>query len=165
MAIESVVADAGPLIALARVDALRLLPVVFRVVSVTPEVIAECLAKPERSDAVAIQAALDVGLLRLVLAPSALQPAQGLGPGESSAIALALQEHAAVLVDDRFARRVAVEHGLQTVGSLSVLIACKRRGHLASIRPALSTLLESRYFLSGSVVDDALRLAGEEPEP
>lgn len=165
MTIEAVVADTGPLIALARVDGLRLLPHVFTVVWVTPEVVDECLVKPDRPEGVAIRAALQADLLRLTPAPHGFNERQGLGPGESSAIALAIRETAAVLVDDRLARRVATEAGLRTIGSLGVLIACKRRGQLGSIRPALMTLLATGYFLSGSVIEEALRLAGEDALP
>ena len=43
---QIVVADAGPLIALGRIDALQLLPRLFARVEVTETVVAECLARP-----------------------------------------------------------------------------------------------------------------------
>ena len=160
-AIEAIVADAGPLIAFARIDGLGWLPRLFDDVWVTPEVIAECLARPERHDARAIQSALDAGVLRCRDAPSWQTYAEGLGAGESSTMALARQQRAAVLIDDRLARRVANELGLRVVGTLGVLVALKLRGHLPTVRPALEELVRSGYFLSGPVIAEALRRAGE----
>lgn len=165
MAIEAVVADTGPLVALARVDGLALLSNLFATVWVTPEIVDECLAKPDRPDAITIASALERGCLRCEPAPGRIASAEGLGAGEASAIALALRHDAMLLVDDRVARRAAKELGLRTLGSLGVLIALKRGGHVQAIRPALSTLLDSGYFLSGAIIQEALRLAGEEFEP
>ena len=58
-----VVADAGPLIALGRIDALHLLPRLFARVEVTETVVTECLARPELPDAKRIAAALAEGWL------------------------------------------------------------------------------------------------------
>ncbi len=46
-----VVADAGPLIALGRLDALHLLPKLFAEIQVTATVLDECLARPGLIDA------------------------------------------------------------------------------------------------------------------
>ena len=48
-AISVVVCDAGPLIALGRLDRLRLLTALFRDVQVPQAVLAECVLRPERS--------------------------------------------------------------------------------------------------------------------
>ena len=68
-----------------------------------------------------------------------------------------------VLLDDRLARRVALQLGLPVVGTLGVLIAAKRRGLLERVRPGLQRLRASGYFLSDAVFAEALRLAGEKP--
>ena len=50
-----VVADAGPLIALARLGSLALLPGLFSQALVTPQVLAECEARHDRDEGAAVQ--------------------------------------------------------------------------------------------------------------
>jgi len=161
LATDLLAVDAGPLIALARVQGLALLPRLFSQVLATDEVVQECVAPPERSEGHVIRAALAAGWITQAAAPAHRPQHPGLGGGEASTLALALQRSSAVLVDDRLARRVAVELGLQVVGSLGVLIAAKRRGLLAGIRPSLEGLAGSGYFLSDALLLEALSLAGE----
>jgi hypothetical protein len=59
-----VVSDAGPLIALGRLDLLHVLGVLFTQVQVPEVVIAECLARPGNPDTRRIRSALDSGLLQ-----------------------------------------------------------------------------------------------------
>jgi predicted nucleic acid-binding protein len=159
---ELLAVDAGPMIALARIEGLELLPRLFSQAQVTEQVVQECLAPPERSEAKSIRAALAAGWIAQCGAPDYAMQHQGLGSGEASTLALAAQRRCIVLVDDRLARRVATELGLQLVGCLGVLIAAKRRGLLMNIRPKLDQLAASGYFLSGALQREALRLAGEQ---
>jgi predicted nucleic acid-binding protein len=61
--VRVVVADTGPLIALARVGGLRVLPELFAQTLVTEAVLVEYLARPDRPEGVEIAAALDAGWL------------------------------------------------------------------------------------------------------
>lgn len=155
-----VVADAGPLIALARLELLELLPTLFQRVFVTPTVLMECEAKPDRGEGGVIRASLVAGCLEL-LAPREALPIWGVDPGETSAIALALEKNAGVLMDDKAGRNVAKSLGVSVIGTAGVLILAKRRGRLVEVRSHLETLLASGYFLGANVVADALRIAGE----
>ena len=107
-----VVADTGPLLALAKIDALWLLQLLYSRVWITPVVGREAIDAGMRigaSDATVIDAAVQNGWIE-VHAPTALHlPVPGLlGLGEVSSIALAL-EHAVdwLLIDDADARRLA----------------------------------------------------------
>ncbi len=160
---ELLAADAGPLIALARIEGLAWLPALFEHVLVVDSVVAECLAEPEREEHVAIRHALAEGWLQ----PVAYRPVpsfhEGLGAGESETLQCAIERRCRVLLDDRLARRVALQLALPVVGTLGVLIAAKRRGLLGSVRPSLTRLRASGYFLSDAVLAEALHLAGESP--
>jgi hypothetical protein len=160
---ELLAADAGPLIALARIEGLAWLPVLFERVFVANSVLAECLAEPEREEHAAIRDALARGWLQPVTHPSVPRFHEGLGAGESETLHCAMERGCRVLLDDRLARRVALQLGLPMVGTLGVLIAAKRRGLLDSVRPSLTSLRASGYFLSDVVLAEALRLAGETP--
>lgn len=158
--VEVVVADAGPLIALARLDALSLLAALFTKVWVTETVLAECMAGSERSESKAIHDAIAVGHLQ-VRPVSGVQPAWGVDAGEASAIAAALELGAGVIMDDRAGRRLAARMGLPVIGALGVLLLAKRAGRVAEIRPLVQVLTDSGYYLTGAIVEQALTLAGE----
>jgi len=81
--------------------------------------------------------------------------------GESSVIAAALELDAGVLIDDRAGRKFALRMGLPVIGVMGVLVLAKRSGQVPAIYPLTSALVDSGYYLSQSVVEDALRLAGE----
>lgn len=155
-----VVADTGPLIALARLELLELLPALFQQVYLTPTVLSECEAKPDCGEGVRIRLAVDAGRLEL-LAPREALPRWGIDPAETSAIALALEQGAGVLMDDKAGRSVAMQLGVKVIGTAGVLVLAKRRGRLAGVRTHLDALIASGYFLGANVVAEALRMAEE----
>lgn len=133
-----VVSDAGPLIALGRLDLLALLPAVFEQVQVPQAVLDECLARPDNLDTARIRAALAHAWLTQC-DPIPID-ADGLDLGERAAIARAMEIGAGLLADDRAARQHAMHLGLAVIGTLGVLINAKRAGHLAHVRPLIRTL-------------------------
>ncbi len=154
-----VVADAGPLIALARLEQLALPAKLFRVM-VTSTVLAECEVKPDCDEGLAIRNAVDRRLFRLIDAPD-IDCAWGIDAGEASAIAVALEVGGGVLIDDKAGRAVASRLGCPLLGTVGVLVLGKRKGLVAEVRPLLDRLRQSGYFLGDALVVDALRLAGE----
>lgn len=64
-----VIADAGPLIAFARLHRIDLLPQVFKQVFVTDIVFAECTGRPDFPESALITEAVAKGLLKLCNAP------------------------------------------------------------------------------------------------
>lgn len=158
-ALRVVVSDAGPLIALGRLDLLTLLPALFAQVQVPQAVLNECLARPENADAARIRAAVGQGWLT----PCDATPiaAEGLDLGERAAIARAVEIGAALLADDRAARQHALGLGLVVIGTLGVLVQAKRTGHVAAIRPLVELLRASGQRLSHAAVAEALAAAQE----
>jgi predicted nucleic acid-binding protein len=158
------VADSGPLIALARLDLLRLPSAIFAGTLVTATVWDEVLRQPPRLEQVALQAALAKGLLRVVADPSSwpqwLTDAR-LDAGERSAITLALDLHATVLVDERIGRAAAKSVGLEVIGTLGVLVSAKLAGLVGEVRPLAQALLDSGYFMAPQLVEAALASIGE----
>ena len=154
-----VVSDAGPLIALGRLDLLHVLQHLFAQVQVPDEVILECMARPGNADTVRIRAALDSGLLLRCMAPP-LEIA-GLEVGECAAISRALEIGAAMLVDERAARARAVALGIVVTGTLGVLARARRRGLIGPLMPLITTLRASGQRLSHQAVAQALAASGE----
>lgn len=133
-----VVADSGPIIALAKINRLQILRELWGTVQVTEKVYQEAVAFGQ------LQGASDALTIRLfwqryrlpIIAVSddvlaAYEPAITLDPGERTTFAHALTlKKALVLVDDEDARSEARRLGLSVRGTLGVLVEAYRRSLL-----------------------------------
>ena len=170
-----VIADAGPVIALARIGHLELLRQVFGTVVLT-SVVAEEIGIPGSPDTAtaragvgAIGEALAAGGLTIAKAgvEGSYQPLNpGVDAGECSTIALALLwqasgERVLVILDDRCGRAEARSQGLAIIGTAAVLVLAKERTLIPACAPLLIALREQGYFLSDGVVAAVLGQAGE----
>jgi predicted nucleic acid-binding protein len=159
---REVVVDAGPVIALARLDLLAIPGSIFGKVLVTEVVMEGCLANPEHPEHHAIRLALENGRFERIDWLKSPQPSMwNLDPGEASTIDLAASKHAGVLVDELAARRVARAVGLNVIGTCGLLLQAKRRDLVAEVRPLVEELSDSGYYLSESLIEAVCRLAGE----
>ena len=158
-------ADAGPLIALARVEQLDLLRRLYREVRVPPAVHAELAIASGRPGATVLAGAFEAGWISVQLAtdPNAVSElARLVDPGEAEAIVLADQREARfLLIDDAKGRRVARRRGIPVVGVAGVLLAAKSRGELAAVGPILEEMTRAGYRLSPQLVAGVLARAGE----
>ena len=152
----AVVSDSGPLIALERIQQLRLLPKLFNHIVIPPAVEREVASLRKLPDWVLVQPLRRLPVLgRLGLS---------LGPGETEAIGLSLEIAAArLLVDDKAARRLARSLQLPIMGTLGILLAAKRRRILPNVRPCLDALQRSSFYLTPDLYRSVLAEAGETP--
>ncbi len=165
-----IVADAGPLIALARVQRLGLLQTLYHSVLIPPAVHDELGIRSGRPAALRLKRALDQGWLQVRplsadAAKSLPELMRILDAGEAEAILLA--EHVGcqfLLIDDRRGRRVAKRRGIPVVGVAGMLLAAKQRGLIDATLPILQELAREGYRLSPALVGEVARLAGEVPE-
>jgi hypothetical protein len=149
-----VVADASPLIAFQQIGQLQLLRTMFEVLTVPPAVAREILPSVPLAPWI-VERRLTQPIAPLVLRAS-------LGAGESEALSLAVEIRADLLfVDERAGRRVAAALGLRVVGTLGVLLAAKRTGHITEVRPLVDELLRQGFWVAPRLVKQAL-LAAEE---
>ncbi len=160
---EAVVCNAGPLIALALLDRVNLLPALFRRVLVPQAVYLEVLAGGREGAGIdPIRAAAN--FLEVTAEPAAEPVLRAmLDAGEAAVIALAHTEGIGhVLLDERKGRRVArVIYGLTVWGTARILIEAKFAGLLPAVHPELLSLQAHGYWLGDEVVAEACRLAGE----
>jgi uncharacterized protein len=151
----AVVSNSSPLIALAGIQRLDLLPAIFESVLIPPAVARE----------IAPSIPVLPSWLR-IQAPNVLSPAlllrRRLGAGEREALALAVELKVDwIILDDLPARRSAEAAGLNVIGTLGTLVTAKRVGLLKSIRPELDALRRTSFFLSPQLYDELLLAAGE----
>lgn len=161
---EVVIADAGPLIALSRVEELDLLERLFRRLLVTEEVLGEALPPEDYRGRASIAAAVGLGWLE-VISPAAsdwrpLNP--GIDAGECSAIGAAMGMPGALLIiDDRAGRAEAKFHGIRIIGTAGVIGSAKLRGLIPAVRPLLEALVSAGYYLHPSVIETVVADLGE----
>lgn len=184
---QVVLADAGPLIGLARIQQLQLLSDLFDTVWITPVIAAELGAAELGAAEPSVAPLLDKpvaypgsdrlreawaqGWLQIASeAQAGAEPYQPLNPGvdagEASAIGYALQQTATgarvlLLIDDRCGRAEARRQGLAIIGTAAVLVLAKERGLVAACAPLLDALRSEGYYLSDSLVAAVLQQAGE----
>lgn len=157
-----VVSDTSPIRALSHLGLVHLLPAMYGVVWVPPAVVRE-LANP-RGAFPSIDAA---GIGLLVRAPTdaarVAALARDLDPGESEAIALAIETGAdLLLVDEYEGREIATELGLRIKGVLGVLVDARAAGHVAKVRPLIDRLrTEINFHVRRGIRDQILESAGE----
>jgi len=159
-----IVADTGPLIALAVMDLLPVLTQLFEKVLVPEAVINECLNDLSKAQSVKINTALSDKLIILEKAIDkeyCVLLEELLDKGEAEAISLAKQYDATVLLDEKSGRNIARKEGLKVVGSLFILIRAKQAEYITSVIPLLEKLKQHGYYLSESLINKVLEVCEE----
>jgi len=158
------VADTSPISALIRIGKLPLLGCLFEQVVIPPEVAAEL------EDGIATlgnwQQAEGAGILSTRSAANQLMTRELsalLHSGEAAAVAMAAEVSDSILVIDELeGRRVAARLGIRHTGTVGLIVAAKRQGHVASAGPLLQDLREkAKLWLSEELIRHALQLTGE----
>ncbi|WP_428308025.1 DUF3368 domain-containing protein [Lacipirellula sp.] len=150
-----VVSDTTPLHYLILIDRVHLLPELFGQVITTPDVIDEMnqQASPEKLK----QWVKQLPAWLEVREPQNQLPAVArLDRGEASAISLASEIGALLLIDERDGVRVAQAAGLEVTGTLGVLLSAAREGRV-SLRDSLAALARTNYRYSQKLFDELLR--------
>ena len=178
-----VIADAGPLIGLARIGRLDLLPRLFGTLSVTRWVADEVLNGGEFPDLAALKAAFTEPWLQVADladtdadadadAEASLEECRALinlhqiDMGEASALVLAQQlatrgTAALLLIDEHRGRQAAQHCQVAIIGTAGLLVLAKQAGAVDKVRPLLLALRGGGYFLSDRLVEAVLAQSGE----
>jgi predicted nucleic acid-binding protein len=156
------VANASPLIFLTRASHLNLLQHFAHRILVPVPVHNEIREKA--SDDITVRA-LEISPWIEVVSPP-LVPEQilgwGLGPGESSVLALAYANRGMeAIIDDLAGRSCASLLGIPVRGTLGIVLTAKKRGLIPQARPVIETLIRSGMYLSKTVIEEALRRVNE----
>ena len=163
MARKVVLADASPLIALARVGGLPWLRKLYQTISITKTVRGEATGARELPGAVAIAAALKQGWIRVLRREWNEPPLPLLDSGEASTLraTIALGPGTLVLLDDLQARREAQRLGIAITGTAGIIVAARRAGSIPAARPVFARLAEEGFHLGDDLIQAILAELGE----
>jgi predicted nucleic acid-binding protein len=158
---QAAVADTGPLNYLILIEAVELLPRLFSPISI-PAGVKDELSHPKAPPVVCSWMGDPPAWLNIVSLGSL--PATGLSAldhGERQAIALAVQQQAALLIDDREGVLQAQKLNLEVIGTLAVLVRAAQRGWVQlpeMFRRLRATSFRSPVHLMARLLEeDALR--------
>lgn len=147
---EIVIADTSCFILLDKIDELTLLKSLFGHVVTTTTIAGEFgTPLPEWVNIRAVK-------------NTSFQSTLEIDAGEASAIALAMESEASLLIiDDSKGRKAAQRLNLNITGSLGIFLRAKREGIIPSIKPILEKVQRTNFRYSQSVLTEILSLAGE----
>jgi hypothetical protein len=159
-----VVSDATPIISLAKIEILDILGRFYDEVLLPKAVYDEvCSNHMFAKEAAAIQKCVFVNVKTVDCEQSVkLLRATGLDLGESEAIVLADSlPGSLLLMDERKGRQIALNMGIQIIGTLGILLHAKRLGLVPHIKPLLNALLKANIRISESLYHSMLEQANE----
>lgn len=150
-----VISDAGPLIALAKVDSLFVARELFSRVRIPGAVWSECRQKPGE-DSRRIERAVRDGWISVVAVraeQASRRFSSSLGKGEREAIQLALETAESLLImDDRIARRQAMRWRLAFIGTAHMLLLAEQRSVIADAETVIRRLTAAGYRISPRIL-------------
>ena len=160
-----VIADAGPLIALSRIDKLDLLQQIFQQVTVTNTVRDEVLENDYCKGKAAVIDAINTSWINVQNIDMTGWKAinTGVDAGEASAIYLARQTTASTLliIDDQAGRAEAKYQKITIIGTAAVIGMAKIQGYILSAKDVLYALCDEGYYIGDAIIETVLRDVGE----
>ena len=160
-----VIADAGPLIALSRIEKLDLLQQLFQQVTITTTVREEILENDHCKSKVTVVKAIKAGWIKVrsVNMEGWKTINTGVDAGEASAIYLALQtpDSTLLIIDDQAGRAEAKYHKITLIGTAAVIGMAKMQGYIPSAGDVLHALREAGYYIGDAIVERVLREINE----
>jgi len=163
----NLVCNAGPVIALAKIDKLDLLHKLGgESVSIPETVFHELLAKPGSETTRILHATrsfLEVKIYSCDPPTQISEATRSLDLGEREVIVLAasFQPVATALIDDAAGRRVARQLGLPVLGFAGILLAAKQLDLIEHVIPHLELARINGYWLSDELIETVRAIAKE----
>lgn len=147
---EIIVADSTCLIGLEGIGQLHILPDLFEKVLVPPEVSREFGGTFPWLETEEFRSKTLSVMLRLVV-----------DSGEAEAIALASESGLRLIANDKQARSVARQLGIEVIGTVGILITAKQKGILNQLMPTLDALQQNQFYISKLLREEALKIVDE----
>jgi len=159
-----IVSDTSPIINLAAIGHLHLLPDLFAEVVIPQAVYHEIVilgaGEPGAQEIMKASWVKVVGATNQLLLPKLLHE---LDPGEAEAIALALDLHADyILMDEATGRNIALSYNLQPLGVLGILLRAKQKQLVSLVCPLMDRLQsEANFFIDRNLYQHIRAAANE----
>ncbi len=163
----TVIADTGPIIALAKIGKLRLLASLFgNPICIPGWVYRELMARVgDEGDEIDTGLSDYIQVVDPTLDFSKLlnEHIRHLGKGERTSLLLAHQNmpESLLIMDDKAGRKSAKALAIPITGSVGVIIMAKRKNLIGSVGDCLITMRQYGYWLSDSIILEAKKKAGE----
>lgn len=158
-----VICNTGPIVALSMIGRIDILRDLFELVSVPEAVHMEILEGGATNAGLAGYRKVNWIKVRTIANPVDPLLRTALDAGEAAVIGLARELSVnLVIIDERKARKIArTIYGLHVIGSARVLVEAKKRGLIDNVNTALRAMRDGGYWIGDSIVDAALKQAGE----
>ncbi|MCG6136044.1 MAG: DUF3368 domain-containing protein [Nostoc sp. LLA-1] len=161
-----VISDTSAITNLAAIDQLILLPILYEQVIIPEAVYRELVdIDPPVPGSSEVQTVtwLEVKLINNREVVERLQHEVRLDPGESEAIALALELGAdLLLIDERRGRAEADRLGIKITGLLGILVEAKRKNLILAVKPLMDALIATSEFrVSSALYEQILIIVNE----
>ena len=148
-----VVADASPLIFLAKIRRLNLIPAALGPDIRLPQTVSEEVLAPGTNPAEADLLADFLATCRVEAVPNTRRFASAMSQADNEALTLAVRSRADFLLcDDKITRLMAEAEGVRPLGTLGLLLRAMRRKRItpAETHKAVDTLVRSHGFRIGT---------------
>ena len=160
-----VISDTSPIINLAIIDKLDLLPQLFDTIVIPEAVFNEIVIIGKGlpgSDIIENAKWVEVKTCNNRILINSLLDYVQIGEAEALTLALELQADT-IIVDEAAARNLAEQFGLNFTGLLGILIKAKEHGLIPSVKPLMDALrTKARFFIHQSLYNQVLKIAKEE---
>jgi len=162
-----VISDTSAITNLAAIQQLKLLPQLYEQIIIPNAVYRELVdIEPPVPGSLEVQSVpwIEVKKVSNTSFAERLQFEVRLDPGESEAIALALELQAdLLLIDERRGRAEANRLGIRITGLLGVLVEAKNNNSIVAVKPLMDTLITtSKFRISSVLYNQILSLVDEE---
>jgi len=167
LAKKIIIADSGPMIALALLDLIQDSHKIIGKIVIPPTVYLECTSDLTKPGAKIIKNALDNDriMLHKVTQSNMLNELTSiLDQGEAEAIMLYKEIGAdLLLIDEVKGRKVAEKQNISITGTVAVLLKAKEKGIRSLVKPMIDKLLQHNYRLSKPLITTILKRCNELP--
>jgi hypothetical protein len=158
-----VVSNTSPIINLAAIGHLDLLPRIYRTIAIPQAVYEEITVagqgKPGDQE---VQEANWITVYQVTNTKQVVGLCQSLNLGEAEAIALTLQLGAKrLLIDEHRGREIASNYGITITGILGILTIARRQNFIHQVRPVLDQLRDAGFWIAQPLYDRVLQTVGE----
>lgn len=157
----AIVVNAGPLIALARIGQLDLLPKLFGEIVIPAAAYREVTQDQNLPGAAAIQRAEWIRVSEVSDRAAVERFSFWLDAGESEVLVLAQELGMTAAIDERRGRNIAAALGIPQTGTIGILLTAKKAGLIPLVAPLLDQLSANGVRISSHLHEEARLLADE----